>query len=90
MPLPWKNRRAGFQPQISRRPVFCVYVCLFGAALAAYDVWKFLGLENESELQVPAYTTATAAPDPSRVCDLHHSSQQCQTLKPLSKARDGT
>ena len=29
-----------------------------------------------SELQLPAYTTATAMPDPSCVCNLHHSSQQ--------------
>jgi len=28
----------------------------------------------ESELQVPAHTTATATRDPSLVCDLHHSS----------------
>ena len=28
----------------------------------------------ESELQLPAYTTATAILDPGRVCDPHHSS----------------
>ena len=39
-------------------------------------------------LQLPAYTTATQ--DPSRVCDQHHSSQQCQILNPLSEARDQT
>ena len=32
-----------------------------------------LGVELE-ELQLPAYTTATATPDPSHICDLHHSS----------------
>ena len=42
----------------------------------------------ESELQLLAYTTATATSDLSRVCDLHHSSQQHQILNPLSKARD--
>ena len=42
----------------------------------------------ESELQLPAYTTVT--PDLSRICDVHHSSQQHQILNPLSKARDGT
>ena len=47
------------------------------------------GLGVESELYLPAYT-ATAAPDPSRVCDLYHSSWQCRILKPLSKARDWT
>ena len=41
----------------------------------------------ESELQLPAYVTATAMQDPSLVCDLHHSSQQCQILNPLSEIR---
>ena len=44
----------------------------------------------ESELQFPAYTTATAMPDVSRVCDLHYSSWQCQILNPLSEVRDRT
>ena len=34
-------------------------------------------LGAESELQLLAYTTATALPNPSRVCDLCHWSQQC-------------
>ena len=42
----------------------------------------------QSELQLPAYTTATS--DPSHICDLHHSSQQRQILNPLLKARDRT
>ena len=45
-------------------------------------------LEVKSELQLPAYTTTTATPDPSHICDLHHSSWQHQILNPLSKARD--
>ena len=40
----------------------------------------------ESELQLPSYTTATATPDRSLVCDLHHSSWQRQILNLLSKA----
>ena len=44
----------------------------------------------ESELQPPAYTTATAMPDPSRICDLHHSLRQCWILNPLSEVRDRT
>ena len=39
----------------------------------------------ELELQLPAFATATATPDPSLVCNLHHSSQQRRILKPLSK-----
>ena len=42
----------------------------------------------ESELQLPAYVTATAMQDLSHVCDLHHGSQQCQILNPLREARD--
>ena len=42
------------------------------------------------ELQLPAYTTATATQDPSPVCNLHHSPWQHQILKPLSEARDQT
>ena len=44
----------------------------------------------ESELQLPAYTTATATPDPSHVFNIHHCSQQHQILNLLSKARDQT
>ena len=42
----------------------------------------------ESELQQPAYITATGTPDPSCIYDLHHSSWQHQILNPLIKARD--
>ena len=44
----------------------------------------------ESELQLLAYTTATATQDPRHVCDLYHSSWQCQMLNPLREARDQT
>ena len=36
-----------------------------------------LRLGVESELQLPAYTTATATQDASQVCSLHRSSRQC-------------
>ena len=39
------------------------------------------------ELQLPACTTATAMQDLRRICDLHHTSRQCQILNPLSRAR---
>ena len=42
----------------------------------------------KSELQLPAYTTAIAIPDPSRICHIHYSSQQHWILDPLSGARD--
>ena len=46
----------------------------------------------QSELWLPAYTQgrATATRDLSQVCDLHHSSQSCWILNPLSKARERT
>ena len=42
------------------------------------------------QLQLLAYTTATATQDPSQLCNLYHSSQQCWILNPLSEARDQT
>ena len=47
-------------------------------------------LRIKLELQLPAYTTATAKPDPSHICKLYHSSQQHRILNQLSKARDQT
>ena len=42
----------------------------------------------KSELQLLAYTTATAMPDQSLICNLHHSSRQHWILNPLSEVRD--
>ena len=47
-------------------------------------------LGDKLELQLPAYPTATATPDPSHACDLHHSSLQCRILNSMSEARDRT
>ena len=47
-----------------------------------------LGLELE--LQLLAYVTVTAMEDQSCVFDLHHSSQQCWILNPLSEAWEQT
>ena len=44
----------------------------------------------KSELQLPAYATATAIQDPSPVCSLYHSSWQRWILNPLSEVRDRT
>ena len=48
----------------------------------------------KSGLQLPAYTTATATPDQSRICDLYHSSwlgrDGGRKLNLLSEARDRT
>ena len=53
------------------------YLLIFRAGLQPLEVPR-LGVELE--LQLAAHTTATAMPDPSRVCDLRHSSRQCRTL----------
>ena len=54
---------------------------LFRTALAAYGGSQVA----QSELQLPAYATATATWDPGHICDLHHSSQQRWNLNPLSE-----
>jgi len=69
---------------------FILFFCFLGPHL-----WhmEFPRLGVTSELQLPAYTTATTMQDPSRLCDLYHSSwplTRCQILNPLSKARDRT
>ena len=51
-------------------------------------IWKFPGVGVKSELWLKAYTPATATPDLSRICDLHHSSRQHWILNPLSEAKD--
>ena len=44
----------------------------------------------ELELEPLAYATDTAMWGLSRICDLHHSSEQRRVLNPLSEARDWT
>ena len=44
----------------------------------------------KSELQLPAYATATAMPDLSSICNLHHSLWQRRILNPLNEAGDQT
>ena len=63
---------------------------LFVCSFLGLHMWhmEVPRLRVESELQLPAYTTATATQDLSHVCDPHHSSRQRQVLNPLSEARD--
>ena len=56
-----------------------------------HGMWKFLAWGVKSELQLQAYPTATAMPDPSCICNLCCCSLwQCQILNPLNEARDQT
>ena len=70
------------------------YLCIFvfedsiAIAFIYSFIYVFLGLNLwhmevlrigvKLELELPAYTIATAMQDQSCVCDLHHSSRQCQ------------
>ena len=75
---PWLNKT-------SKRHFPLHFFFLLGPHLQHMEVPR---LEAESEQQPPAYTTARATGDPSRVCDLHHSSQQRRSFNPLSEARN--
>ena len=57
------------------------FVFLFRAAPTAYGSSRASG-------QIGAIPAGTETQDPSHVCDLHHSSQQCWIPNPQSKARD--
>jgi len=61
--------------------------CLLGSCAWHMEVPR-LGVL--SELQPPATTTAIGTQDLSHICELYHSSQQCQILNPLSEARGQT
>ena len=64
-----------------------MFSVLLGLHLPHVEVPR-LGVQ--SELLLPVYTTATAMPDPSCVCNPHHSSRQRWILDPLIEARDQT
>ena len=71
------------------------YVILLLSILVLLFFFVFLGLHlghmdgrSQARGWIRAVATATATPDPSRICDLHRSSQQHCILNPLSKARN--
>ena len=68
---------------------FCLFVCFWFLGLHPWHM-EVPRLGLESELQLPACTIATAMQDPSRICHLHHSSQECRIPNPLAKTRDWT
>ena len=71
----------------------CIYICLIVClSFLGPHPWHMevprLGVESDPQPQ--AYARATAMPDPSCLCDLHHSSLRRRILSPLIKARDQT
>ena len=61
---------------------YFIYFVFLGLHLRYMEVPR-LGVEL-------GYTSASAMPDPSCVCNLHHSSQQCWILNSLYEARNQT
>ena len=68
-----------------KKPVLFFVFVFLGLYLQHMEVPR-LGVELE--LHFLAYATATAKQNLSYICDLYHSSWQCQFLNPLSEARD--
>ena len=84
--LSWVARRYRILPFLIFLFFFFFFFC-FSVAPAAYPS-PMLGVK--SGLQLLACATATATPDLSHICDLHHSSQQHWIINPLREARDQT
>uniref|UniRef100_A0A8D0TTU8 Staufen double-stranded RNA binding protein 1 n=1 Tax=Sus scrofa TaxID=9823 RepID=A0A8D0TTU8_PIG len=100
--LDYLSRVQGFQvtvrPELCPVPQ-CSHLCFLADLSTSFVVLLLLlgphprhlevpRLGVKLDLHLPAYTTATARWDPSRICDPHHSSRQCRILNPLSKAGD--
>ena len=75
----------------SLRPIY-LFTNLFIFVFLGPYLWhmEVRRLGVESELQLLAYATAIAMPDPRHVCDLHRNSQQHRILNPPSEARGRT
>ena len=72
---------------LHRITAFCL--CLFIYFLFLQPCLKLMEIPRlgvKSEPQMPAYTTATIAPN--HICSLHCSLWQCQILNPQSDSRD--
>ena len=68
--------------------LFYLYLYIFSGPQVQH--MEVPGLGVESELQLPGYVTGTATQDPNCLCNLQHSSRQCQLCNPLIMARDWT
>ena len=96
-----KNRKSPYTLHISQRAIFpeikVFWVFLgFFFVLFCFVFFCFLHLRHTEvprlgvKLDYSCWPqhTATATPDPTHICDLHHSSRQCRILNPLSEARN--
>ena len=68
---------------------FILFYCLFRAATMAYGGSQARGLIRAIAASL-RHSHSHARSEPSRVCNLHHRSWQCEILNPLSKPRDRT
>ena len=82
----WESEDLGHVPRFNHI-IFVTFFFFLGPHLGHMEVPK-PGIKLE--LQPPAYATTIAMPDPSPMCELHHSPGQRQTLNPLNEARDRT
>ena len=72
---------------------FFFFFCFFVFVIFFWlHLWHMGGsrLGGKLVLWLPAFTIATATPDLSYVCNLHHRSRQCRILNLVSKARNQT
>ena len=67
-----------------------LFIYLFGFLGLCLWHMEVPRLGVKSELQLPAYSMATATWDLSCVWELYNSSRQCQSLNSLKEARGGT
>ena len=67
--------------------IFIFIFLLFRAAPTAYGDYQVRGL---IEAVAAGLRQTLATWDPSCVCDLHHSLQQCQISNPTERGRDRT
>ena len=77
--------RLGAGPTTSTTWTHLVFVFVFVFPFFKTELTAYGGSQARGPIRATllAYTTATATWDPSRVCNLHHGSWQCQILNPL-------
>ena len=70
--------------------LFFFFFCLFAFSRAAPSAYGGSQARGSVRAVAAGLRQSQQHWDLNRVCDLHHSSQQCWILNPLSKARDRT